>query len=72
LATVVSLHDPNLAARYCTRLVVLKDGRLFREGPTETVFERQTLEPVYGMKVVVEETAEGSHVVLPMPSGGGP
>ncbi len=72
LATVVSLHDPNLAARYCTHLVVLKEGRLFREGPKETVFERQTLEAVYGMKVVVEETAEGSHVVLPMPPGGGP
>src|SRR5699024_9935386 len=26
LATVVVLHDPNLAARYCDRVVVLDDG----------------------------------------------
>src|SRR5699024_8362660 len=33
LATVVVLHDLNLAARYCDRVVVLDDGRVRAEGP---------------------------------------
>lgn len=67
LATLVTLHDPNLAARYCTHLVVLKEGRLHREGPREAVFEQKTLEEVYGMEVVIRQVAGGSAVVLPAP-----
>ena len=70
LATVVSLHDPNLAARYCTQLVVLKDGALYREGPTEIVFERRTLEEVYGMEVVIERTAGRPATVMPRAADG--
>lgn len=63
LATIVTLHDPNLAARYCTQLAVLKDGRLHREGPLRNVFEQKTLEEVYGMEVVIEQTSRGPSVV---------
>jgi iron complex transport system ATP-binding protein len=72
LATLVTLHDPNLAARYCTHLVVLKDGRLHRQGPRETVFERKTLEEVYGMEVVVRQMPGGPAVVLPAPGTANP
>ncbi|WP_083305986.1 ABC transporter ATP-binding protein [Brachybacterium sp. HMSC06H03] len=33
LATVVVLHDLNLAARYCDRVIVLDEGRVRAEGP---------------------------------------
>jgi len=65
LATLVTLHDPNLAARYCTHLVVLKDGRLHRKGPRETVFEEKTLREVYGMEVSVHRMPGEPPVVLP-------
>ena len=65
LATVISLHDPNLAARYCSQMVMLKEGRIYKEGARETVFERETLEAVYGMKVIVENTSKGASVVIP-------
>jgi iron complex transport system ATP-binding protein len=65
LATLISLHDPNLAARYCTQMVMLKEGRIYKEGAKETVFERETLEAVYGMKVIVENTSKGASVVIP-------
>ena len=70
LATLVSLHDPNLAARYCTQLVVLKDGKLYREGPTEEVFERRTLEEVYGMEVVIERPPGRPATVMPLVTDG--
>ncbi len=65
LATLVTLHDPNLASRYCTHLVVLKDGRLHRKGPRETVFEEKTLREVYGMEVSVHRMPGEPPVVLP-------
>jgi iron complex transport system ATP-binding protein len=65
LATVISLHDPNLAARYCSQMVMLKQGRIHQEGSRETVFKRETLEAVYGMKVNVENTSKGVSVVTP-------
>jgi ABC-type hemin transport system ATPase subunit len=51
--------------------VVLKEGRLFREGPLEKVFDRETLEQVYGMKVVVERSPGRQSIVLPRPADGG-
>lgn len=65
LATLISLHDPNLAARYCDRMVMLKAGRLYKEGLKDDVFEQDTLEAVYGMKVRVENTLYGTSFVVP-------
>jgi iron complex transport system ATP-binding protein len=65
LATVISLHDPNLAVRYCSQMVMLKEGRIYQEGLRETVFDRDTLEAVYGTKVIVENTSRGDCVVIP-------
>lgn len=67
LATLVTLHDPNLAARYCTHLAVLREGRLHRAGPLEAVFKQETLEEAYGMDVVVNPLPGGASVVLPAP-----
>ncbi|MDD3294015.1 MAG: ABC transporter ATP-binding protein [Geobacteraceae bacterium] len=65
LSTLVTLHDPNLAARYCTHLVLLREGRLHRSGTREAVFERKTLEEVYGMEVFVQPIPGGPSMVLP-------
>lgn len=47
LTVVCAMHDLNLAALYCRRLMFLKDGRLLEDGPTEAVFTAATLERVY-------------------------
>jgi iron complex transport system ATP-binding protein len=41
------MHDLNLAALYCRRLLFLKDGRVAKEGPTGDVFTKETVEAVY-------------------------
>ncbi|MGQ0572588.1 MAG: ABC transporter ATP-binding protein [Pseudonocardia sp.] len=51
VATVVVLHDLNLAARYCDQLVLLDRGRVVATGPPDEVLTAATLEPVYGIGV---------------------
>jgi iron complex transport system ATP-binding protein len=52
--TVVSvLHDLNLAALYCERLLLLHEGRLARAGTPAEVITYATLTEVYGTEVYV-------------------
>ena len=67
LATIISLHDPNLAARYCNQLVALKQGKIHREGPTEAVFDMKTISDLYDMEVVIHRPQAGPAVVFPVP-----
>ena len=65
LTSLITLHDPNLAARYCGQMVMLKQGRVHRKGMTEDVFEARALESLYGMKVSIENGSSGKCYVTP-------
>ena len=54
LTTVAAMHDLNLAAMYCDHLVVLRDGRVVAEGPTESVLTAELLAEVYGLDALVQ------------------
>lgn len=53
LAVLVVLHDVNLAARWCDRLLLLADGHTAAFGPPADVLTPATLATVYGMKAAV-------------------
>ncbi|WP_273726515.1 ABC transporter ATP-binding protein [Brucella gallinifaecis] len=46
---IASLHDLGLAAKYCTRLIVLDRGRLVADGAPEAVLNPTLLKEVYGI-----------------------
>jgi iron complex transport system ATP-binding protein len=46
-ATVVVLHDLALAARFCTRLVMMKNGRVLADGSPEAVLSSTLLEACF-------------------------
>lgn len=50
-AIVVVSHDLNLASQYATRLVLLDEGRVVKDGAPEDVLARSVLEPVYGTRL---------------------
>ena len=52
LAVVVVTHDLNLAARFCTRVLLLSDGKVAAIGAAGEVFTPQTLQRVYGVPLV--------------------
>lgn len=55
LTVIIVLHDLNLASDYCDRLILLKEGAVFKEGSPRHVLTYQNIEEVYKTVVVVKE-----------------
>ncbi len=59
-AVVVVLHDINMAARFCDRLVALKRGRVLADGTAAEVMRPDVLESIYGLPMAVLERGSGA------------
>jgi iron complex transport system ATP-binding protein len=53
LLVVMAIHDLNLAAQYCDRLVMLNGGTVFTQGPPTQVITSENIRAVYGAEVLV-------------------
>ena len=63
---ILAMHDLHLASKFCKRLVLLKEGRVFCEGPPAEVLNKEILEEVYGVKVkIFQDDEDGSLLVVP-------
>lgn len=51
---VVSIHDLALAARYCDRLCLMHEGRLYRTGTPQQVLTTEHLAEVFNVEVHVD------------------
>ncbi len=61
-AVVATLHDLGLAARWCTRLVLLNNGVIAADGLPQEVLTEKTMADVYGIRAYFG-TAAGGPVV---------
>jgi iron complex transport system ATP-binding protein len=67
LAVVAILHDLNLAALYCDRLVLLKAGRVFCQGTPEQVLTYTNIKAVYETEVYIDlNDLTGKVQILPL------
>ena len=55
LTLVASFHDLNLAASYCNRLLLLKNGEVMACGTPEQVLQPQLIQTVFGRACLVDE-----------------
>lgn len=65
--TVVSvLHDLNLAALYCEKLLLLHNGRIVKIGSPEDIIKKGIIEEVYGTSPLILEhpTAKVPQIIL--------
>lgn len=62
---VASVHDLGLAARHCSRLVLMVGGRVVADGPPMAVLTPANLRDVFGIRAHIAE-AEGGPVVVPL------
>ena len=62
LTVIAVLHDINMAARYCDRLVALRQGEVIAEGEPEAIMQADVLGTIYGIPMGI----------VPHPQGGAP
>ena len=55
LTIIAALHDLNLAALFFPRLVMLQDGKVYRDGLASEVITELAVQEVYGIRVRVEQ-----------------
>jgi len=74
LAVLCVLHDLNLAARYCQRLIMLHHGRVVIEDSPDQVITDERLRQVYGAEVTVRHhtTTGQPYVTLTAPAQAAP
>lgn len=63
-AVLVILHDLNLAARYCDRILLLQRGRPHGLGAPDAVLNAAGLEAVFGLQVLIQRHPERGHPLI--------
>ena len=64
LGIAIALHDFSLASRFCHKLVMLKDGSVFKEGTPKDVMTTENIKQVFGVTAMIySDLASGPMVV---------
>jgi iron complex transport system ATP-binding protein len=61
------LHDLNLACRYATHLIAMRDGAIAAQGPPAEVITAALVDHVFGMRAqIMRDPVAGSPLVIPI------
>jgi iron complex transport system ATP-binding protein len=65
--TIISVfHDINLASRYCSRLLIMKEGQIIADGSPDVVINHENLTKIYGFDIILKHhPKEGYTYILP-------
>ncbi len=67
VSAIIALHNLNIAAEYCTRIVLMNDGKVKAAGPPDRVLTRELVEECYHTPVHVgRNDSTGSITVSPI------
>jgi iron complex transport system ATP-binding protein len=62
LTVVMTVHDLNLAARYCDSLLLLNKGELVKHGDIAQVLDESLLSDIFSMPCQVRQSALSAHL----------
>lgn len=66
ILAVAVLHDLHLASLYCDQVILMHEGRIFRQGTPADVLTSSTLQEVYGVTLnVLQHPNNGRPLVFP-------
>jgi iron complex transport system ATP-binding protein len=63
LAAVVAIHDLNLAFRYCDKIVMMKEGKIFAAGDAHSVLTAESISSVYRVEVEINYNNKIPYIV---------
>jgi cobalamin transport system ATP-binding protein len=66
VAIVISTHDLGLAGTLCDSLMLIREGVVVANGPTDEVLTPRNVREVYGVDVEVIRHASGHRMVVPL------
>jgi iron complex transport system ATP-binding protein len=69
IAVLIALHDLNMAAQYCDRLILMKDGQIHAQGIPQEVITTANIHEVYGAENFVYPHPENSLPVVLLSTG---
>jgi iron complex transport system ATP-binding protein len=61
---VLSTHDLSLAAALCRRLILMRDGRVIAQGPTDEVLTPNAVRALYGVDADVQRHPIAGHLTV--------
>ena len=61
---VLSTHDLNLAAALCRQLILLRDGKVIAQGPTDEVLTPDAVRSLYGVDADVQRHPAAGHLTV--------
>jgi hypothetical protein len=61
---LVAMHDPNLALAFADRVIMLQEGRVYREGPAAEVMTPAHLQALYQMPIDVVQLPDGRRMIV--------
>ena len=64
VGVLVAMHDPNLALAFADRVIMLREGRVFRAGPAAEVMTPENLQTLYEMPIDVVGLPDGRRLIL--------
>jgi iron complex transport system ATP-binding protein len=65
ITVICVLHDINMAARFCDRIVALHSGRLIAQATPEEIMTPEALSEIYNVEMdVIYRANTGRHVAL--------
>ncbi len=62
ISIVMTMHDLNLAARYSSKILMLKEGRIFAAGDVD-ILDPKNIESVFGVKVEIVDRSDGLMII---------
>ena len=65
MTVILAMHDLHLASKFCNRLILLEEGKIFKDGKPEEVLLKEHLEKVYGIKVHLIRDHDGDIIISP-------
>ena len=67
LIVLTVIHDLNLAARYCSSILLLKGAKIFAAGPVENVLTSENIKAVFHVDAIVKKSlVTNSLFVIPL------
>jgi iron complex transport system ATP-binding protein len=63
LSAMMAIHDLNLAARFCDKIVMLKKGEIYAAGDAKTVLNIENIKQVYDVKVEINYSNNVPYVI---------